>query len=35
MVAVESLHEQSRYQGLDKGELARGIVSLFMDGLRR
>ncbi len=35
MVAVESLHEQSRYRGADKDELARGMVALFMDGLRR
>jgi len=34
MVAVESLHEQSRYRGMDKDELARGMVSLFMNGLR-
>jgi AcrR family transcriptional regulator len=34
IVAVESLHEQSRYRGADKDELARGIVALFMDGLR-
>jgi AcrR family transcriptional regulator len=35
MVSVESLHEQSRYRGMDRGELARGIVALYMDGLRR
>lgn len=34
MVAVESLHEQNLYRGADKDELARGVVALFMDGLR-